>query len=76
MLSKLRAMLPSQRFPACSTRLTLVLIWSIPAAITYTFGKMVGNTKQGWSILAAMRSPEAYKEETTWEARSASSAPT
>jgi K+-transporting ATPase ATPase A chain len=33
---------------------TLVLIWSIPAAITYTFGKMVGNTKQGWSIFAAM----------------------
>jgi K+-transporting ATPase ATPase A chain len=33
---------------------TLVLIWAIPAAITYTFGKMVGNTKQGWSIFAAM----------------------
>jgi K+-transporting ATPase ATPase A chain len=33
---------------------TLVLIWSIPGAITYTFGKMVGNTKQGWSIFAAM----------------------
>jgi len=33
---------------------TLVLIWSIPAAITYTFGKMVGNTKQGWAIFGAM----------------------
>jgi len=33
---------------------TLVLIWSIPSAITYTFGKMVGNTKQGWAILGAM----------------------
>jgi K+-transporting ATPase ATPase A chain len=33
---------------------TLVLIWSIPGAITYTFGKMVGNTKQGWAIFAAM----------------------
>jgi K+-transporting ATPase ATPase A chain len=33
---------------------TLVLIWAIPGAITYTFGKMVGNTKQGWSIFAAM----------------------
>jgi K+-transporting ATPase ATPase A chain len=30
------------------------LIWSIPAAITYTFGKMVGNTKQGWTVLGAM----------------------
>jgi K+-transporting ATPase ATPase A chain len=33
---------------------TLVLIWSIPFAITYTFGKMVGNTKQGWAIFSAM----------------------
>jgi K+-transporting ATPase ATPase A chain len=33
---------------------TLVLIWSIPASITYTFGKMVGNTKQGWAIFGAM----------------------
>ena len=33
---------------------TLVLIWSIPAAITYTFGKMVNNTKQGWAIFGAM----------------------
>jgi len=34
--------------------LTLLLIWSIPAAITHTFGKMVGNTKQGWAVLGAM----------------------
>jgi potassium-transporting ATPase potassium-binding subunit len=33
---------------------TLLLIWSIPAALTHTFGKMVGNTKQGWAILGAM----------------------
>jgi K+-transporting ATPase ATPase A chain len=33
---------------------TLVLIWSIPAAITYTFGKMVGNAKQGWAVFGAM----------------------
>jgi K+-transporting ATPase ATPase A chain len=26
----------------------------IPAALTYTFGKMVKDTRQGWSILAAM----------------------
>ena len=33
---------------------TLCLIWSIPAAITHTFGKMVGNAKQGWAIFGAM----------------------
>ncbi|HKP57651.1 MAG TPA: potassium-transporting ATPase subunit KdpA [Polyangiales bacterium] len=33
---------------------TLVLIWSIPAALTHTFGKLVGNPKQGWAIFAAM----------------------
>jgi potassium-transporting ATPase potassium-binding subunit len=31
--------------------LSLILI---PAALTYTFGKMVGSTRQGWAILAAM----------------------
>jgi potassium-transporting ATPase potassium-binding subunit len=33
---------------------TLILIWSIPVAITQTFGKMVGNAKQGWAIFGAM----------------------
>jgi K+-transporting ATPase ATPase A chain len=26
----------------------------LPAALTYTFGKMVGDTRQGWTLLAAM----------------------
>jgi len=26
----------------------------VPAALCYTFGKMVGDTRQGWAILAAM----------------------
>ncbi|MBI1258501.1 MAG: potassium-transporting ATPase subunit KdpA [Chloroflexi bacterium] len=26
----------------------------IPAALTYTFGKMVGDTRQGWAVLAVM----------------------
>jgi K+-transporting ATPase ATPase A chain len=30
------------------------LIFAIPAALTYTFGKMVGDTRQGWAIFAAM----------------------
>jgi K+-transporting ATPase ATPase A chain len=33
---------------------TLLLIWSIPAAITHTFGKMVGNARQGWAVFGAM----------------------
>jgi K+-transporting ATPase ATPase A chain len=32
----------------------LLAIFLIPAGLTYTFGRMVGNTKQGWAILAAM----------------------
>lgn len=27
---------------------------AIPAALTYTFGKLVGDTKQGWALLAVM----------------------
>jgi K+-transporting ATPase ATPase A chain len=30
------------------------MIWSIPAAITHTFGRMVGNTRQGWALFGAM----------------------
>ena len=26
----------------------------IPAALTYTFGRMVGDTRQGWAVLASM----------------------
>ncbi len=33
---------------------SLVLIWSIPTAITHTFGKMVQNPKQGYSLFGAM----------------------
>ena len=29
-------------------------ILAIPAALTYTFGKMVGNVRQGWALFAAM----------------------
>jgi hypothetical protein len=32
----------------------MLSILLIPAALCYTFGKMVGNTRQGWAILAAM----------------------
>ena len=31
----------------------MLMIFSIPAGLTYTFGKMVGDTRQGWAIFAA-----------------------
>ncbi|HET9659341.1 MAG TPA: potassium-transporting ATPase subunit KdpA [Thermomicrobiales bacterium] len=34
--------------------LEMALIFLIPAGLTATFGKMVGNAKQGWAILAVM----------------------
>ena len=34
--------------------LELLAIFLIPFALTYTFGKMVGDTRQGWAVLAAM----------------------
>ena len=34
--------------------LQLLLIFSLGAGLTYTFGKMVRDTRQGWAIFAAM----------------------
>jgi len=34
--------------------LQIFLIFLIPGALTYTFGKMVRDTRQGWAIFAAM----------------------
>jgi len=36
-----------------SNLLAMVLIFLIPGALTYTFGKMIGDTRQGWAIFAA-----------------------
>ena len=33
--------------------LSMFLIFVIPGALTYTFGKMVGDTRQGWAVFAA-----------------------
>jgi len=33
--------------------LSMVLIFLIPAGLTYTFGRIVGDTRQGWAILGA-----------------------
>ena len=37
-----------------SNFLELLAILLIPAALCYTFGMMVGDTRQGWALLAAM----------------------
>jgi len=37
-----------------SNFLEVLAILLIPAALCYTFGKMVGDTRQGWAILATM----------------------
>ena len=37
-----------------SNFLEMLSILLIPAALCYTFGKMVGDTRQGWAVLAAM----------------------
>ncbi len=34
--------------------LQMVLIFAIPAAMTYTFGKMANDTRQGWALFSAM----------------------
>jgi potassium-transporting ATPase potassium-binding subunit len=37
-----------------SNFLQVLSILLIPAALCYTFGRMVGDTRQGWAVLAAM----------------------
>lgn len=37
-----------------SNFLQMLAILAIPAALTHTYGKMVGDTRQGWAIFAAM----------------------
>ena len=37
-----------------SNFLQMIFIFLIPAGLTYTFGRMVGDTRQGWALFAAM----------------------
>ena len=37
-----------------SNFIELLSILLIPAALTYTFGRMVGNTRQGWAVFGVM----------------------
>jgi K+-transporting ATPase ATPase A chain len=45
---------PYENPNALTNLLEMLAILMIPAALTYTFGRMVGDTRQGWAVLAAM----------------------
>ena len=43
---------PYENPTAVSNLLEMLAILVIPFALTYTFGRMVGDTRQGWVLLA------------------------
>jgi K+-transporting ATPase ATPase A chain len=45
---------PFENPTALTNVLEIVAILLIPFALTYTFGRMVGDTRQGWALAAAM----------------------
>ena len=45
---------PYENPDALTNLIEILAIVLIPAALTYTFGHMVGDTRQGWAVLAAM----------------------
>ena len=45
---------PLENATPFSNFLEMLAILLIPAALCYTFGTMVGDTRQGWAVLAAM----------------------
>ena len=45
---------PFENPNAITNLIEMLAILAIPAGLTYTFGRMVGNTRQGWALFAAM----------------------
>ena len=45
---------PYENPNALTNFLEMFAMFLIPAALTYTFGRSVGDTRQGWAVLAAM----------------------
>jgi K+-transporting ATPase ATPase A chain len=45
---------PYENPTALTNLLEMLAIVVIPAGLTYTFGRLVGDTRQGWAVLAAM----------------------
>ena len=46
--------MPFENASAFTNFIEVLVIILIPAALTYTFGRMVGRQRQGWAIFAAM----------------------
>jgi K+-transporting ATPase ATPase A chain len=46
--------MPFENPNGLSNFLEMLAILSIPASLTYTYGRMVGSRRQGWTIFAAM----------------------
>jgi K+-transporting ATPase ATPase A chain len=46
--------MPFENPTAFSNLVSLLLVLAIPAALTSTYGRMVGNRRQGWAVFAAM----------------------
>jgi K+-transporting ATPase ATPase A chain len=45
---------PFENPTGLANMLEMLAIFLIPSGLCYTFGKMVGDTRQGWAVLAAM----------------------
>src|SRR6202012_4779333 len=45
---------PYENPTALSNFIEMLALLLIPAALTYSFGRMVGDTRQGWAVFAAM----------------------
>ncbi|HEY1359499.1 MAG TPA: potassium-transporting ATPase subunit KdpA [Thermoleophilaceae bacterium] len=45
---------PFENASGLTNFLEMLFILMIPAALTYTYGRMVGNRRQGWAIFSAM----------------------
>jgi K+-transporting ATPase ATPase A chain len=46
--------MPYENSNGLTNFIEMLLVLSIPAALTYTYGRMVGNRRQGWALFAAM----------------------
>src|SRR5262249_15270232 len=45
---------PFENPTALTNLLQMILIFAIPAGLTYTYGRMARDSKQGWALFAAM----------------------
>lgn len=45
---------PFENPTPASNFIEILMIFLVPAGLTYTFGRMVGDTRQGWALFAAM----------------------